>query len=146
MCQKARRDAGQITSAAPAVPPGAGSAGCWDDGRTHCFRPDDYDQPRLRRGHLINVFSVTAENQQPLVDLLAAATDEVMRHQRGFVSASIHASGDGARVVNYAQWASEEDFHAMPANPQAGEHMAGCAALAENFEPHLYRVASVHHA
>ncbi len=41
---------------------------------------------------LINVFTVTSETQQPLVDLLVDATDKVMRHRPGFVSATIHTS------------------------------------------------------
>ncbi len=95
---------------------------------------------------LINVFSVSPDNQQRLVDLLVSATETVMRHRPGFVSANIHASDDGTKVVNYAQWATKDDFHAMLADPQARHHMAECAALAEQFDPHVYRVASVHHA
>jgi quinol monooxygenase YgiN len=94
---------------------------------------------------LINVFVVPPADQQRLVDLLFAATEEVMRHQPGFVSANIHASLDGSRVVNYAQWRSVEDFQAMLANPEAGHHMAAAVALA-TAEPHLFTVASVHHA
>lgn len=55
---------------------------------------------------LINVFTVTRMTQQPLVDLLTEATEQVMRHRPGFISANIHASLDGTRVVNYAQWRS----------------------------------------
>jgi heme-degrading monooxygenase HmoA len=95
---------------------------------------------------LINVFTVTPENQQRLVDVLTEATEKVMQHMPGFVSANIHASSDGERVVNYAQWASGADFEAMQKNPEAGEHMAEAAAIAVSFEPHLYRVMSVHHS
>jgi heme-degrading monooxygenase HmoA len=95
---------------------------------------------------LINVFTVTLENQQRLVDVLTEATEKVIQHQPGFVSANIHASDDGERVVNYAQWASDADLAAMQKNPLAGEHMAEAAAVAVGFEPHLYRVMSVHHA
>ena len=69
----------------------------------------------------------------------------MMRHLPGFVSANIHASDDGSRVVNYAQWASTEDFHAMLDDGRAREHMARAAEIATHFDPHLYRVASVHH-
>lgn len=55
---------------------------------------------------LVNTFSVTGEHQQALVDLLIAATEQVMRHRPGFVSANIHASLGGTRVVIYAQWRS----------------------------------------
>lgn len=62
------------------------------------------------------MLTVQPDRQRRLVELLAAATDEVMRHLPGFVAATIHASTDGATVVNYARW-----------------------------EPHLYTVESVHH-
>ncbi|MCI2418496.1 antibiotic biosynthesis monooxygenase [Saccharopolyspora sp. K220] len=94
---------------------------------------------------LINIFTVAPERQQELVDLLDNATEEVMRHRPGFVSANIHASLDGTHVANYAQWRSEEDFKAMLADPVAQEHMRAAGAMAE-FEPVVYRVASSHHA
>lgn len=45
---------------------------------------------------LINVFDVDPSKQQELVDVLAAATDEVMCHRPGFVSANFHANLDGS--------------------------------------------------
>jgi hypothetical protein len=53
---------------------------------------------------LINVFTVEPENQQRLVEAWQRGTEEVMRHIPGFVSANIHRSLDGTKVVNYAQW------------------------------------------
>ncbi|MDQ2789532.1 MAG: antibiotic biosynthesis monooxygenase [Actinomycetota bacterium] len=94
---------------------------------------------------LINVFTVTRETQQPLVDLLTEATEQVMRHRPGFVSANIHASLDGTRVVNYAQWRSRDDILAMLDDPTAREHMSATEFLGIA-EPLLYEVASVHHA
>ena len=93
---------------------------------------------------LVNVFTVEPESQQKLVDLLVEATEQVMRHLPGFVSANIHASLDGGRVVNYAQWRTVADFENMLSNPEAGKHMKPAADLAK-VEPHLYMVASVHH-
>ncbi len=94
---------------------------------------------------LINVFTVDAQDQQPLVDLLVTATQDVMRHQPGFISANIHASLDGSRVVNYAQWRSEADFQTMLRDPGAAEHFGPVNAISKA-EPHLYTVVSVHHA
>jgi heme-degrading monooxygenase HmoA len=94
---------------------------------------------------LINIFTVQADRQRELVDLLVRATDEVMQHLPGFIAANIHASADGTRVVNYAQWESADAFHAMLENPAAQEHMGQAAALADRFDPHLYTVESVHH-
>jgi quinol monooxygenase YgiN len=95
---------------------------------------------------LINVFTVQPDRARELVDLLSAATDDVMQHIDGFVSANIHLSTDGTRVVNYAQWRDADAMQAMRQNPTAREHMVRCAELADSFEPHLYTVESVHSA
>ncbi len=94
---------------------------------------------------LINVFTVSPERQAQLVEILEEATEQVMRHLPGFRSANIHASSDGTKVVNYAQWASAEDFHAMLKDPAAGEHMSRAGELAESIDPNLYQVVSTHH-
>lgn len=92
---------------------------------------------------LINTFTVKPENQQELIGLLDVATERAMRFRPGFISANIHRSLDGKRVVNYAQWRSKADFEAMLADPACREHMSKAAALAEHFEPVLYEVAAV---
>ncbi|HEV7732391.1 MAG TPA: antibiotic biosynthesis monooxygenase family protein [Candidatus Binatia bacterium] len=88
---------------------------------------------------LINVFTVSPDDQQKLVDLLVEATQKTMRHIPGFVSASIHKSADGTRVTNYAQWRRAEDFEAMLKDPRAAEHMKPIKAIATN-DAHLYDV------
>lgn len=93
---------------------------------------------------LINVFTVTPEVQQQLAHLLVEATEQVMRHRPGFVSANIHTSLDGSRVVNYAQWRTAEDFEAMLNDTSAREHMSAASDLAAA-EPRLYKVDSVCH-
>jgi heme-degrading monooxygenase HmoA len=89
---------------------------------------------------LINVFTVQPERQQQLIDLLIEATEAVMRHQPGFISANIHRSFDGQRVTNYAQWHSREDFEAMLRNPEAQAHMRQVTDVVDSFEPRLYQV------
>lgn len=89
---------------------------------------------------LINVFTVEPENQQRLVDLLIEATEKTMKNISGFISASIHQSRDGGRVVNYAQWRSKEDFAAMLKNPEAQEHMKPIREIATS-DAHTYEVA-----
>ena len=88
---------------------------------------------------LINVFTVDREKQNELADLLVRETDETMRHLPGFISASIHCSVDGTKVVNYSQWRSQEDFEALKENPQAVSHMEVAARLAK-FDPIVCRV------
>lgn len=93
---------------------------------------------------LINVFTVEPEQAERLASLLTSATEEVMQHVDGFISANIHLSADGTRVVNYAQWRDAAAMQAMLQDPTAREHMSKCAELAIGFDPHLYTVESVH--
>lgn len=93
---------------------------------------------------LMNVFTVPADRRDELVALLDRATEEVMRHRPGFISANIHVGLDGTHVANYAQWASKEDFNAMLADPTCREHMGAASAIADA-HPVMYRVHSVHH-
>ena len=92
---------------------------------------------------LINVFTVSPENQQRLVELLVEATQRTMRNQPGYLSANIHKSLDGTKVTNYAQWRSREDFEAIGKNPEVTIHMRAAQELAIRFEPYLYEVSFV---
>jgi heme-degrading monooxygenase HmoA len=92
---------------------------------------------------LINVLEVAPERQKQLANLLEKATDEVMRHLPGFISANLHCSLDGTHVANYAQWRSLEDFERMLSNPDAQAHIREATSLARAV-PVLYRVNSVH--
>jgi heme-degrading monooxygenase HmoA len=60
----------------------------------------------------INVFTVPAENQQPLIDSLIA-TVNAAKTVPGWLSASIHRSFDGTKVVNYVQFESHEAAQAV---------------------------------
>jgi quinol monooxygenase YgiN len=71
---------------------------------------------------LINVFTVEPERARQLADLLTAATEDVIQHIDGFISANIHISTDGTRVVNYAQWSDAAALQAMLQDPTA--HLA----------------------
>jgi heme-degrading monooxygenase HmoA len=95
---------------------------------------------------LINVFTVAPERATELAELLGRATEKTMRFVPGFISANIHVSTDGTRVVNYAQWRSAEAYQAVFEDPSVRAHMQVCAAVATGFEPHLYTVESVHEA
>jgi heme-degrading monooxygenase HmoA len=92
---------------------------------------------------LINVFTVDPANQQRLVEHWQAATEDVMRHLPGFVSATIHRSFDGTKVINYAQWESQDAFTAMFQDPQASAHLTEIAAIGTP-DPVLGEVVSVH--
>ena len=93
---------------------------------------------------LINTFTVKPEKQNELIDVLSDATEKVIKHLDGFISASLHRGIDGTYVANYAQWASKEHMLKMQKDPKAQEHMKAAADLAEKFEPLLYVVDSTH--
>ena len=93
---------------------------------------------------LINVFEVEPAKQAELARLLSEATDELFRHQPGFVSVSIHSSLDGTRVVNYAQWKSKEDIDRVLKNPEAQSRARQAATIAKAVSPAVYRVDTVH--
>lgn len=95
---------------------------------------------------LINVFTVDPERQNELVDALDRATRAIFVSMPGFISANLHASLDGTRVVNYAQWASERLYLEALGRPDVREHMAEASAVADKWDPTLARVRSVHHA
>lgn len=53
-------------------------------------------------------FEVDPKHQQALIDVIADQAELHIKHDAGFVSASLHASEDGRRIVNYAQWDSRK--------------------------------------
>ena len=87
---------------------------------------------------LINMFTVDAENQRRLIELLIEAT-EVVRRAPGFVSASLHRSTDGTKVTMYAQWRSINDYQAMRQDPVAPPFLLEALTIAK-FEPGVYEV------
>ncbi|MET7832469.1 antibiotic biosynthesis monooxygenase [Micromonospora sediminicola] len=70
------------------------------------------------------------EQQRQLLDLLVPDVQEWVRHCPGFISANYHVSTDGTRLVNYAQWVSEEAYReSFKRNPRAGALRAALAAI-----------------
>lgn len=93
---------------------------------------------------LINVFTVKPEKQLDLVRTLDAATTAIFTRLDGFISASLHISLDGTKVVNYAQWASEQAYHTAMSSPEFREHTTASAVLAESYDPTLVTVFATH--
>lgn len=65
---------------------------------------------------------------------------ETVKHQPGFVSASIHKSLDGVRVMNYAQWKTQADYQAFIQNSQVQSQGAKLSEF-QIHESHVYEVA-----
>ena len=96
-------------------------------------------EPKTDVFTLVNVFTVTPETQQRVLDLLAEA-GPTMQALPGFISSTLHKSFDGNQVVNYVQWRSRADFEGMQQNPQAAPHMQTIAQLAQSYQPILCEV------
>ena len=95
---------------------------------------------------LVNVYEVEPARQAELARLLSDLTETSIGKQPGFVSVSVHSSLDGRHVVNYAQWASMEDFRRFMRAPGTQDQLKRLAALATSVSPGLYRVDAVHRA
>jgi len=96
---------------------------------------------------VIVIFAVEPERQQELIDTIVEFLETAVKHQPGFVSASIHKSLDGVRVMNYAQWKSQEDYEAFVNNSEMRRGLplpqASQGAKLSNFhllDSHVYEV------
>lgn len=67
-------------------------------------------------------FASTREDQEWLIQELRSFTEDTMRHQPGFISATLHKSFDGLTVINYARWRSAEDLKRARENPAMESH------------------------
>jgi hypothetical protein len=86
----------------------------------------------------INVFTVAAGGQQALIDLLTESA-RFAKETPGWLSASLHKSRDGTRVVNYAQSESVEAAQAVIGRLRSAGFLDRNKALGEA-QPGLYDV------
>ncbi|WP_456315741.1 antibiotic biosynthesis monooxygenase family protein [Pseudomonas shirazensis] len=84
---------------------------------------------------LINVFTVEPEKLTELLENLREMTVNFMSKYPGFISANLHVGNDMKTIINYAQWASMEDYQNVLKDEEALKHMKGAAALATGFKP-----------
>ncbi|MED3727711.1 antibiotic biosynthesis monooxygenase family protein [Priestia filamentosa] len=67
--------------------------------------------PKIEENQLFTViieWEVNPKYQQDLINGLTNQIETYFKDYDGFISSSFHASEDGKRVINYAQWISEE--------------------------------------
>lgn len=85
------------------------------------------------------IYATQPEEQQRLIDTVRDFTLAAMRPQPGFISSTIHRSLDGVRVINYAQWKSQEEYFAFI---KSADVKVKAAKLAEFSKPdlHLYEI------
>ena len=89
---------------------------------------------------VINVFSVEPKNQQQLIEQLKELSKNFVELQPGFVSANVHRSFDGNRVISYAQWKTKQDYQSIYANPDAMPYLDKIKTVSK-FNWNLYQVS-----
>lgn len=91
---------------------------------------------------VITTFEMTPATAHDLMEALQAAFDQVIRHQPGFVSASLHMNDAMTRICNYSQWARREDYQAMLRTAEMRARNKDIASLCRSFEPVMYEVVA----
>lgn len=95
---------------------------------------------------LINTFFVENENQQDiLINELNKASEYIISKFDGCISANLHKSLDGKRVVNYVEWKSEEHWKNMLSDEYAKKHIEEVKKNIISYDPVLYKVKNIHH-
>lgn len=94
---------------------------------------------------VVNLLTPNAGQQHSVVESLQDGLKNTMRHQDGFISATVHRSLDSDHVLVYAQWKSAEHLGKAVKLIEAG----GAPSMAKVFtiaQPayHPYEVVSVH--
>jgi heme-degrading monooxygenase HmoA len=93
----------------------------------------------------INTFRCDPHNQAEVVQINLDVVDQVASTFPGFVSASVHRSTDGTRVINYLQWKSAEHLAAMQRSAEFQAIGRRFTGLIE-FDPHQFEVVHVREA
>ena len=93
---------------------------------------------------VITTFEMTPGTAHDLMEALQAAYAEVIRHQPGFIAASLHMNDAQTRICNYSQWRRREDFQAMLRTPEMRVRNRELGTLCRGFEPVMYEVEGVY--
>ena len=94
---------------------------------------------------LINILTVEPENQQKLIELLRANTENVVTRLDGWISTSFIAAKNQRHVVIHSQWRDLASVEAMRTNPDMVAYFPRIAALAA-FDSFAGDVVYNHHA
>lgn len=75
--------------------------------------------------HYRNILTVLIEFEIPSEEVeshlanIKVFLNDVVKIQPGFISANLHVSTDKKKVINYAQWKTEEDYQNFLNNKEA---------------------------
>jgi quinol monooxygenase YgiN len=89
---------------------------------------------------VINVFTVSPERQDELLQQLVKNTDDFISACPGFISANFHKSIDGKNVINYGQWESMEALQGMLKTEGGQQMLADGNKIATAIQPNVYTV------
>jgi len=83
-------------------------------------------------------FQVAPENIEQMIESAKTNIEQVMSKKSGFVSASLHKSSDGTRLVNYSQWKNREAYQSAlnfltPDEVKLGEKLLDYGQMNWNF-------------
>jgi antibiotic biosynthesis monooxygenase (ABM) superfamily enzyme len=92
---------------------------------------------------LINVITVKPGMQAAFLEVQMQEFARLAGKIPGSVTANLHRSLDGTRVVNYAQFRSAAAFEAWKSSPEFAEHLAVIRPYVEGSAAALYEVAMV---
>jgi len=90
----------------------------------------------------INTFRCQPAHQDEVVRINVDIVEQVASTLPGFISATVHRSVDGTRVINYLQWQSPEHLAALQRSPEFQKIARRFAGLIE-FDPHQCEVVHV---
>lgn len=89
---------------------------------------------------LINRFTTPMGKQQPFIDAQTAEYKRLDGLVKGSLTVKLHKATDGKTVVNYATFATEEDYHNWVNSELFQDHLSRIKHLVEKAEPALFEV------
>jgi len=89
---------------------------------------------------VITTFEMTPATCSDLMEALADAYQNFIRHQPGFIAAGLHVNDAQTRIANYSQWESREHFLEMLRSDEMRQRNRHIGTLCRSFEPVMYEV------
>lgn len=89
---------------------------------------------------LINIFTLDPEKTEQFVSTQVSEYKRLKGQFPGSYTANLHISLDRTRAVNYANFASVEDYVTMRNSPEFADHLKRLQGLVVKAEPQLYQV------
>lgn len=84
-------------------------------------------------------FDISPEHQLEQIANIAEFIEKAVKIQPGFISATLHRSIDGKRIVNYAQWKTKEAYEKAFSNSKIVNYKKNPFRHARP-DPHVYEV------